>query len=454
MNQGRARILYMTRKQLFALLATIIGSSVVFLDGSVVNLALPKIAHDLGANFSDLQWIVDGYLLSLSALILLGGSLGDIFGRKRIYTIGLFGFGITSLLCALAPNVSILIGTRVFQGVFGAMLVPGALAIINTNFPKDKRGHAIARWAAWSALGAAIGPILGGYIVDSASWRWIFLINIPLIIICLTLAYSGIKETRDERPRKLDVIGALLAISGLGSVTYGLIEGPTKSWDGGVVSILLLGVIALAVFLRVEQKRKDPMVYLPLFKSRNFTGANITTFAMYGALGGFFFALVIYLQTTLGYSAIKAGSSLFPVIILLLTLSGRVGVLAGKYGPRIFMTAGPLLAALGMILLNGLKVGSTYLGGVLPGIVLFGLGLAITVAPLTITVMSSVEESNSGIASGINNAVSRVAGLIVIALLGVFGADKAYRFTVTLCAAMAAIAGLLSYMFIQNPKTK
>jgi predicted MFS family arabinose efflux permease len=250
------------------------------------------------------------------------------------------------------------------------------------------------------------------------------------------------------------VLGAMLAVTGLGALTYGLIEGPASHWSKPVIGVLALGFAALVIFVKVEQYTKDPMVYLPLFKSRNFTGANITTFAMYGALSGFFFALVIYLQTTLGYSAIKAGLSLLPVTFLLLSLSGRVGALAGKHGPRVFMTAGPLTVALGMVLLNGLHAGSSYVAGVFPGVFLFGLGLAITVAPLTITVMSSVEEADSGISSGINNAISRAAGLIVIALLGIFGAAHAYRFTVVLCAAMAAVAGILSYVFIRNNRVE
>ncbi len=440
----------MTRKQQFALLATIIGSGVVFLDGAVVNLALPHIAKDLHASFSDLQWIVDGYLLSLSALILLGGSLGDVFGRKRTYMIGLMGFGVASLFCGLSPTTGVLIGVRVLQGVFGALLVPGALAIINTNFPKDMRGQAIGRWTAWSAVAAAVGPVVGGYIVDATSWRWIFFINIPLIIVCLLFAKPGIEETKDDRPRKIDVVGAALAVLALGAITYGLIEGPTKDWGKGIITILMTGVVAAVLFVVVERRRKDPMVNLALFKSRNFSGANFTTFAMYGALGGFFFALVIFLQTNLNYSAIKAGASLLPVIACLLLLSGRVGSLVGKVGARFFMTIGPLIAAVGMAILYPLAPGSSYLLGVLPGVGLFGLGLALTVAPLTTTVMTSVDESHSGIASGINNAVSRVAGLIVIALLGIFGAENAFRFTVTLCAVMAAVAGVLSFIFIRD----
>lgn len=440
----------MRRSQLLTLVATIIGSGIVILDGTVVNLALPHIASDMGASFSDLQWIVDGYLLSLSAFILLGGSLGDIFGRKRVYMIGLAGFGLASLLCGLAPNTFALISIRVVQGLFGALLVPGALAIINTNFPKEQRSQAIGRWTAWSALSAAVGPLIGGYIVDVTSWRWIFLINVPLIAVCLTLAHFGIKESRDPTPRRIDTWGAGLAVVGLAGITFGLIEGPAQNWDLGVLAILAVGFISFVAFILTEKRQKDPMVKLRLFASRNFTGANITTFAMYGALSGFFFALVIYLQSGLGYSGIKAGASLIPVTLLLLFLSGRVGKLAGKYGPRLFMTIGPLTSALGMALLYRLDQSSGYLTGVFPGITLFGLGLAITVAPLVNTVMSAVADADSGIASGINNAVSRVAGLIIIALLGLFGASESYRFTVALCASMAALAGILSYVFIRQ----
>lgn len=440
----------MTRKQLFALLATIIGSGIVILDGTVVTLALPNIARDLHASFADLQWVVDGYALLLSALILLGGSLGDILGRKRVYMVGLAGFGLASLLCGLASSIGVLIGLRALQGIFGALLVPGALAIINTNFAKEKRGTAIGRWSAWSALAAAIGPLLGGYIVDASSWRWIFFINVPLVVICFVLARIGIMETKDTTFRRVDVVGALLAVCGLGGITYGLIEGPAHHWN--VVSLVLLlgGLLLFVLFIFIERRRKDPMVKLSLFASRNFSGANLVTFAMYGALGGFLFALVIFLQTTVGYSAIKAGASLLPITVLLLTLSGRFGGLAGKHGPRIFMAAGPLTASLGMALLYNLHHGSYYITNIFPGILLFALGLSLTVAPLTITVMGSVPETSSGIASGINNAVSRVASLITVALLGILGVAHAYTLAIVLCATLAALAGIVSWVLISN----
>lgn len=440
----------MTKKQLFTLIATIIGSGIVLLDGTVVNLALPTIARELHANFADLQWIVDAYLLSLSSLILLGGSLGDILGRKRVYTVGLFGFGTVSLLCGFAPTIEVLIAMRILQGIFGALLVPGGLAIINTNFPTNLRGQAIGRWAAWSGIATAIGPLIGGYLVDNVSWRFIFFLNIPFVIVCLILTTVNVKESKDTQSRSVDYLGASLAVLALGAITFGLIEGPGKAWNGFIIASLLVGLIAFGLFLFVESKVKDPMVKLSLFASRNFTGANITTFAMYGGLSGFIFALVIYLQTNMHYSSIKAGISLLPVTALLFALSSRAGSLAGKYGPRLFMTFGPIIAGVGMLVLLRLGPGMSYLGYVLPGILLFGFGLVLTVAPLTITVMSSVNESESGIASGINNAVSRVAGLIVVALLGIFGAAHAYRFTIVLCSILAIVAGICSWGLIRN----
>jgi EmrB/QacA subfamily drug resistance transporter len=441
-------------RQLLALLATTIGSSVVILDGTIVNMALPKIASEMHVGFSSLQWITDAYLLSLSALILLGGSLGDIFGRKKIYLIGLVGFGASSLLCAVTPSVELLIAARILQGVFGALLVPGALAIINTMFVLKERSVAIGRWTAWSSIAVVAAPFLGGWILGVASWRWIFLINLPLIFACFMLALTAVKETKDSYPRKVDVLGAVLVSLSLAGLTYGLIEGPARRWPMSTIAALVLGVILGLGFVAQEWRSRDPMVKLALFKSRNFTGSNLMTFLMYGALSGFTFALVIYLQTRLHYSALQAGLSLLPISILLMLFAGRVGKLSAQYGPRLFMTLGPLLAGAGMTWLYFLQPGANYIANILPGVLLFSAGLTLLVAPLTTTVMISVNEEDSGIASGINNAVSRVAGLIVIALLGLLGVSQVYQFSMALCAVLAATAGVISFVAIRNPYKK
>lgn len=444
----------MNPKRRLALLATIIGSGVAFLDGTVVTLALPNIGSHLNADFSSLQWVVNGYSLALASLMLIGGSLGDIFGRKKIYMIGLGGFGLASLLCSLSPNDTLLILFRGFQGIFAACLIPGGLAIINTNFPKEERGAAIGQWAAWSGIFAAIGPLIGGYLIDLGSWRWIFWINVPLIALVLTLAAKGVKESKNEHPRRLDVPGAILAAAALATITFSLIEGPAHGWQTSTISTLILGGLLALSFLIWESRAKDPMVRLDLFKSRNFSGANLMTFAMYGALGGFMFSLVIYMQTKIGYSAIKSGIALIPMTVLLLLFSRRMGALAAKHGARWFMTIGPLLCALAMFSLINYQVGNSYLTYLLPRVILFGIGLVIFVAPLTATVMSSVDDTHSGIASGINNMVSRTGGLIVIAMLGLLGAAHVYKFGMVLSAILAAIAGLISLTLIQNPKKK
>jgi EmrB/QacA subfamily drug resistance transporter len=420
------------------------------LDGTIVNLALPKIGQGLQASFSDFQWIIDGYLLSLSALILLGGSLGDILGRKKVYQVGVAGFGVSSLLCALAPSATILIFFRVIQGVFGALLVPGALAIINTNFPKELRGKAIGIWTAFGSVATVAGPLLGGLILQYTSWRYIFVINVPLIAACLALSLPNIQESKMDKHRQIDYRGSVLAVLALAGLTYGLIEGPLHHWGLAAWTALVGGALAGVWFIYVERHAKDPIVELDLFASRNFSGSNIMTFAMYGALSGLTFALVLYLQQTLHYSSLEAGFSLLPVSILMFLFSGRVGNLSAQYGPRLFMTVGPITTAVGMLYLYFLKPGQNYVAGILPGALLFGIGLTLTVAPLTTTVMSAVNETSSGIASGINNAVSRAAGLMVIAVLGLLGARQVYHFAMLLCATLAFVAGLVSFVFIEN----
>ncbi|HEU4715859.1 MAG TPA: MFS transporter [Candidatus Saccharimonadales bacterium] len=440
------------KRQTIALIAVVIGSAVAILDGSIVNLALPKIESEWHSGYSSLQWISDAYLLSLSSLILLGGSLGDIFGRKKVYLIGVAGFGISSLLCALSPNVEVLIAMRVLQGVFGALLVPGALSIINTTFSSaSDRAHAIGKWTAWSSIAVVASPFLGGWILAVTSWRWIFFINIPLVIACYVLAHLAVDESKDKRPRRVDLVGAGLGALSLASITYGLIEGPAKHWTALEIGALVAGVLLFLLFLYCEYRRRDPMVKLSLFRSKNFSGANLMTFLMYGALGGFTFAFVIYLQAVLHYSAFMAGLTLLPISIFLMLFSGRVSKLSTIYGPRLFMTAGPIIAGLGMALLFFLKPGDSYWLGILPGVLLFSFGLTLLVSPLTTTVMAAVEKDDSGIASGINNAIARSAGLIVVAALGLLGAAHAYTFALGLCAVMACLGGVVSFVLIEKP---
>lgn len=451
----------MNKAQKLILWAAILGSGIAFLDGIVVNIALPKIATDLHASYSGLQWIADAYLITLSSLIIIGGSMGDIYGRKRIFQVGLIGFGATSLLCGLAFDTVSLILFRGLQGIFGALLVPSSLAILETSFPAGLREIAISRWTAYSSAFAAIGPFVGGYLLDVASWRWIFFINVPLIIAAVTLAWLGLREHAQQKtPRRLDRLGALFIMITLGGLTYALIEGPSGHWSTASQAALVAGLLACGLFLYHEHHYSEPMVKLGLFKSRNFSGANLATFGLYGALSGMMFALVIYLQTALGYSALAAGISLLPVTILLILLSGRVGALTTKYGARIFMTLGPILAGIGMFLLSNLHHENNYLVNVFPGVLIFSLGLAITVAPLTTTVMSAVDTAHSGIASGVNNAVSRIAGLLVVAAFGLLAGNQAsnaaaaqntlYSAEMLFCAALALLAGIISWLTIRK----
>jgi MFS family permease len=329
------------------------------------------------------------------------------------------------------------------------------LALINTNIPRENRGQAIGRWTAWTSVFFIIGPLVGGLILGITSWRWIFFINLPLIAFCLALALPSVTDSKDTNPRQIDFAGAGLAALALAGTTYGLIEGPTHHWTWPTVAAIIAGFLIAAIFVWYESRANDPMVKLSLFKSRNFTGSNLMTFAMYGAIAGFTFALTIYLQTKLHYSSLQAGLSLLPVSLTLWLFSGRVGRLSSIYGPRRFMTMGPIIAGIGIGLLYMLNPGDNYLLGVLPGALVFSAGLVLTVAPLTTTVMMSVDETSSGIASGINNAVARAAALIVVAALGLLGASQFYHFSMALCAALAILAGLISFAVIERvPATK
>jgi len=438
--------------KLLGLTAVIIGSAVVIIDGMVVNLALPKIAAEFHTDFSALQWITDGYMLSLSGLILLGGSLGDIFGRKKIYLLGVVGFALTSLLCAVSPSANFLIIARVLQGITGALMVPGALAIINTMFETSARGKAIGRWTAWSSAAIVLAPVVGGTILALASWRWIFLINVPLAFICYVLASKNITESKDDEPRHFDVPGAVLVSLALAGVTYGLIEGPAHGWNAVTLTCSTGGVALAVLFVFWQKRSRDPMVPLGLFRSRNFSGSNIMTFLMYGALSGYSFSLSLYLQTHLHYSALVAGLTMLPSSLIMISFSSKVGELAAKYGARLFMTVGPLLAGASILLFLPLAPGDSYVWHVLPGTILFGIGLTLMVAPLTTTVMTSVSDRQSGTASGINNAVSRVAGLIIIASLGFAGANSTFQFAMLLCFFLATASGVISFVMIRSPK--
>jgi EmrB/QacA subfamily drug resistance transporter len=439
----------LTLKQRWALAGVILSSSVVFLDGTVVNLALPHIGRQFGGGLADLQWVAEGYLLALSALILVGGTLGDLRGRKRMYLTGLVGFGLTSLLCAAAPSMPLLIAARVLQGVCGALLIPGALAIIETNFEPGQRGSAFGRWTAWTSGAMIVGPLLGGYIIDVWSWRWIFFLNLPLVVASVLLGLANITESRDPKPRRLDWVGATLAALVLAGLTYGLVEGPARQWEPLELGALIAGLVLLPVFLWHQLHTHQPMLEVRLFRSRVFTGVNLMTFAMYGALGGFMFALVIYLQNGLGWTSLAAGLSTMPMTLIMLVLSRRAGEWAAKRGARLFLTVGPWLAAAGMVWLAPLRPGADYLTGVLPGIGLFGLGMALLVAPLTTTVMGAVDEAHVGIASAINNAVARVSGLLVVAVLGLLGVGALYPFATGLSIMLAFLAGLIAWFMLR-----
>ncbi len=433
--------------------AAVLGSGIAFLDGTVVNVALPTIGTDLHTGIRGLQWILDGYLLTLSALLLLGGSLGDLYGRKRAFLVGLAGFTVASACCGLAPNETVLIVARVAQGVGAALLVPGSLALISASFHPDDRGRAVGAWSGLAGVTSALGPFIGGWLIDAVSWRLIFFINVPLALVCFLITMRYVPESLDHDAfRRPDVPGASAAALGLAACAYGLIEG---RWDAGA-----FGAVMIVAFVVIEARRAHPMLPLALFRSSQFSGANLTTFAVYAGLGGTTFVLILELQKAMGYSALEAGASLLPLTIITLLLSARMGALAQRIGPRLPMTIGPLVVAAGLLLLTRVQPGTTYEATVLPAAIVFGLGLAITVAPLTTAVLAAVDDRHLGVGSAFNNAVARLAGLLAVAALPTLAGidtrssiarfDHGFRRSMVICAGACAVGGIIAFTTVRS----
>ncbi|MBB5796417.1 MFS transporter [Streptomyces caelestis] len=430
------------------LLTTVLGSSMVLLDSTVVNVALPRIGRDLDADMAALQWTVNAYMVTLAGLILLGGALGDRFGRRKVFVVGVVWFAVASLLCGIAPNAGMLIAARALQGVGGALLTPGSLALIQASFHPDDRGRAVGLWSGFGGFGAAVGPFVGGWLVDGPGWRWVFLLNVPLALLCVPVALRHVPESGDQRAHgRFDVLGAVLGASALALLTYALIEAGAGGLFVAVTAVA--GLAAAVAFVVVERRRSEPMMPPDIFSSRQFTAVNLVTLCVYAALGGFFFLAALQLQVVVGYSALAAGTALLPTTALMLVLSARSGELADRIGPRLPLTVGPLLCAAGMLLMLRVGPGASYVADVLPALVVLGMGMVTLVAPLTATVLGSVDVARAGLASGINNAAARAAGLVAVAALPLLAGmgEEAYRepaaFDIAFGKAMGWCAGVL-----------
>jgi EmrB/QacA subfamily drug resistance transporter len=443
----------------WALLAAVLGSGMAFLDGTVVNVALPSISADLDSDVQGLQWVLDAYLVALTALLLLGGALGDRYGRRRAFRAGVVGFAIASVVCGLAPTTEALVAARAAQGIAGALLVPGSLALLSATVVPGDRSRAVGAWSGLTGVASAIGPFLGGWLIDAASWRWAFLINVPLAVVTV-FATRHIPESSDaDAPAHLDLAGAAAAAVGLVGLTAGLITAGA-GWSPAAVVMTAGGLAVLATFVVVERRRANPMLPPSLFASRQFTGANLVTLAVYAGLGSAFFLVVVQLQVALGYSALEAGTALLPVTIIMLALSARIGALSQRIGARLPMTIGPLAVAGGLLWLGTVSPGDQYLTSVLPAATVFGLGLAITVAPLTAAVLGAVDEHHLGVGSAVNNAVARLAGLLAVALVPsvagvelVAGADgniPGYRVALVISAVTCAVGSVIAWLTIST----
>jgi EmrB/QacA subfamily drug resistance transporter len=443
-----------------ALLASILGSGMAFLDGTAVNLALPAIGEDLGTGFAGFQWVVNGYMLPFGALVLMGGALGDRFGPRRTFELGVVLFAATSIACGLVPGAPELVAARVAQGAGAALLVPSSLAMIQRSFAPEDRGRAIGTWSGLSGLATVLGPLLGGWLIDAVSWRAIFLMNPLVAVPALWAARRFLPEHAPTSRRPIDVAGSVTATLGLGGLVFALIEGPARDWPPAVIGAGAVGLVLLAVFLLWEARAENPMLPLRFFRIRAFAGVNATTLIVYAVLSGVFFLLTLQLQRVLGYSPLAAGAATLPITGMLFFLSPRAGALADRVGPRLLMTLGPIVAAVGVALFSRAVGGATYLGGLLPGILVFGLGLGLTVAPLTTAAMASLPEEHAGIASGVNNAVARVAGLLAVSLLplaaGLSGIDAVggsafsagFVRAMQIGAATLAVGGLVAWLTV------
>ncbi len=445
--------------------ATVLGSGMAAIDATVVGIALPTIGREFHASLAALQWVVTGYTLTLAALLLVGGSLGDRYGRRRVFCIGVIWFAIASAACALAPSIDVLILTRVLQGVGAALLTPGSLAILQASFAPEDRGRAIGAWSGLGGVATATGPLLGGYLIAAASWRWIFLINVPIGAAVLLVSVRHVPETRDPTAApRVDVAGALLATCALGGVTYGVIAGPARGWtDPAVVLALGLGALAAVGFVIVERRSQAPMLPFSVFRSRQFSVTNAVTFIVYGALGGVLFLLPVELQVVDHYSPLESGLALLPLTVIMLLLSARSGRLATRIGPRLQMSVGPVVVGAGLALLARTTTESSYVSGVLPAVTVFGLGLAATVAPLTATALDAVPADHAGLASAVNNDVARLAALIAVAVLptlaGITGTtylhaselSDGFRRAVLFSGALCVVGGVVAAIGIRNP---